>query len=503
MDKTLNLRAGIFLVIVGFLPVQAATAQVSLGVHWSPPEQADQALGQLGQFKRMGITHLEIKGPLPDTLWRAIDANNFTVFGMIPIRYPVVQTFTEPDSTLLQNIRFFVDHFNRRPSVSALGLFEFGQVSSPAFAEAIEVYLRQIQMASAADVYFGMSPMQPSLVDTLFDFKMLEYAFGHRAGRRTPDSTVQAVSYRPPGEYRRSLARLKDFMNQWTNSPRTLLFFDGSWLLDLQKRYPPLTKVFQSYVSSTGEEPVFPLPDERQPTPQAHSMAVLLLLLIWGSVAINYNTEPIYRKSFFRYFNAHKFFVSDVMDRLFRSNLPSLLILIQHSLAGGLWMYCLGKHLFSARGFEALSYYYPFLQITGDAAGSYILLGILLTSVVSLISIMWLRFLIPPITQLSQAVTLYAWPLQVNLVIVTGMVLLLVTGAGTFWMLALGLLWLLTFLGTFVFAAFETTFYSEKRRALVLAGTAGVYIAGITGMVIWIAGNAMLMNVWRLSLSLS
>lgn len=499
---------GVILLATGYLNANTATAQYSFGVHWDPPQSNERSLQQLEHFHQLGITHLEIKKALPDTVWKSIEEYRFTVFGMLTIRYPVVNTFLQPDSTLLNTIRTGVDRFNRRTPVTALGLFEFGQASDKAFAEAVEVYLNQIRMVSSSALYYKSSLGQSSAVDSLFNFRMVEVRVGNDFGENNLQSLLlenkgitRAYSYRPRDQANTLLKPLKIILDRFSEAPNPLLFFDGSWLLQMHERYPSLNVIINSYAN--GENPVFPLPDESRPVDSSHSIAVILLLLIWTSVAIIYRSEPIYRRSLMRYFNAHKFFVSDVMGRHMRSNLPAVIILFQHMLAGGLWLYCLGQQVLSERGFEAFTHYFPYLQLTTGATGSLILLGILVTLLISLICILWLRLLIPSIKLFSQATTLYAWPLQVNLVLTTLMVLILISGSGTVLMLVTGLLWLLVFLGSYVLTAIETSGYLLERRVLVLLGTAGLYLVGIAGLLLWAGGNSFLQNIADLSLSLS
>lgn len=233
------------------------------------------------------------------------------------------------------------------------------------------------------------------------------------------------------------------------------------------------------------------------------SIIVTILLLSWLILAFTWHISPVFRRSFFRYFASHQFYVKDVFLRHIRTLLPGGSILLQHIFLSGIAFYCIGNHLISYRGRETLFSHYSVLSVFGEGSLAFFIWGAFIAFFVEAISIAWLRFAHPKITYFSQSLNLYPWLLQINLFLATAMVPVYISDAGSLPLYILGVMFLLLFLVAFVVASLDgIKFLPVKQRWRVLSYTTALYILALIGLVIWISLSPRLLNVIALAVSL-
>jgi len=478
-----------------------AAAQRSFGVIWDPPENRDEAVRQLKRFEELQIGFLEIDRIVSDELWEAMADRNFDILVQIPVRYPTVETFSDPDSGLVATYRRFIAGYAQR-EIDALGMFEYGQTDSRSFPDMAGQILGPIREATAQPLYIKDWNLQAQPVDTLFDFKIVRIHAG-RELPALPDSLFAAhrgYLYHPAPELSSSEQLLRQFIEKTSANGGAILFFHSGWLLDFLKTHPRVEPILRQY--ATQPDALFPTSEEQIPHSSRHSGIVLILLLLWGSFALNYSFEPMYRKSLFRYFFSHKFFVEDVVGRHIRSVTPSLLILVQHAIMGGIFLYCFAAVFLSQTGAEVFFHHFQNLRLFGTGLSAFFLIGAAATLVFELICLFWLYLANYRHKYLSQTVILYSWSLQVNLLVATIMVTLLLADTGTFLTILLILLFLANLIAAFPITAFDTSRYLSGYKIWYWTGTLGLYIAGIGGLLLWLFNNNFIMNVIRLSVSI-
>lgn len=486
--------------IFALLPNQA-TAQRIFGVNWNVPDNANNAIQQLDRFRKMGITYIEIDRIVSDELWNAMQSRGFNVFVQIPVRYPVVETFSSPDSGLIATYQLFLSGYSER-EIDALGVFEYGQTGSRSFPDVLAPFIHQIKNIFPVPVYLKDWRYQPQPADSLFSFKIVRTAVDKNfpAFADSNFTRARAFLYRPSSSLRLSVNVLNWFLEKTSVNKDAILFFNSTWLLNFLKEHPEVENVLTEYASRP--DALFPLPEETLPDESRHSWIVLMLLILWGSFAINYSFEPMYRKSLFRYFLSHKFFVEDVMGRHIRSTLPSLVILVQHALMGGIFLYSFAGIYFSPMGSGAFFHHFHRLDLFGTKPIAFFLIGILITLSFELFCLLWLYLVNRKLNYMSQITILYSWSLQLNLPVITLIVTLLMAGSSTFLMIPVFLFYLAILIAAFPIAAFDSGQYLSNYKPLYFTGTIGIYFIGIAGLIFWIFNNSYLINVLRLAIAL-
>ena len=473
-----------------------AIAQRAIGVIWEAPAQSQSAREQLQDLAAQGISYIKVNQKLEESTWRTIAELRFTVYGMLPVRFPVVQTLSKADSAFENKISGYLAHFSDKETLKAVGVFSYGQVDDLQFQNALEIFAEENLSQFSKPLYYQTTLAKHSPVDSLFNFKMLS-----TSGETVPvTSAIGAYVYNPQRSSRWKLSPLKTFLEHTPANDSIPVFFDGAWLQTMQQKHPHLRQTLQLYASSS--EPAFSLPKQGQIKASEHNTVIIALLLSWVIFAFTYNSSPVYQKSMARYFTGHKFYVDDVMQRIIRSPLPGGSILVQHTIAGAIFFYCIFHATFTSTGFEALYYYYPLLSLFGTWSLSIFILGFFITLFAEIICVTWLKYTNPDITHLSQLLNLYPWPLQINLLVITLMLTLFLAGQSIILIYAAALIFLLIFLSAFIITALDSSRYVASKKILFLVGTMGAYITIMVGLLIWMAASPKLHNVIELAASL-
>ncbi len=480
-------------------------AQRQLALQWEIPQDQDEAVRQLKRFREIGFTILEIDQVPSGEIWNQIENSGFTVYGAVPIRFPTIQTFAKPDSQLISTIEQYANSYLKQPSVTAVRFFEYGQITEPEFLEAIRPYVQQVKNSSENDitVYAKTARLQsialPPLDTYIYELQVQADNFDQLTIPE-PTDRISGFYYNPSGQVDDLVTPFKNIIEATSAHKDVPVFLNSQWLLQILGHYPSFANTLTSI--SSESDPIFPLPDETIPEPEQSTTIPLILLLVWGSFALHYSGSPLYRKSLFRYFTSHSFFVDDIYRRHIRSVLPAFIILMQNALLIAICIYAVFDTLFTPLGQDALFYHLKWFTFYGYSSLSIFLLAFSITVTLSFLLILWLYFSNKSLTNISQVATLYSWPLQLNLIITTILVPVYISDGNAFTITLLSLFAIVIFLSSFVFASADTVRFMRSKKGLFLFGTAGIYIALLTLGVISLAVSDYFNEVIFLALSL-
>lgn len=481
-----------------------AQAQQSLGVRWSPPDSEAQAVAELQQFREAGVSTVELQSLPSDQVWQVIEDQELRIYGSLGLVFPTAYTFSQADSSFRESISKRISAFTSHPSVKALQLFEFGAIDQAPFREQLIHFFSDLDSTSNIQTYYSGNRLIEQLSGLPVDFMIYELAPSQddtRAIDVPADESIAGYRYRPTGELQYKLTPLKQLMQQISSQTDQTLYFEGQWLLTMLERYPDLKDTLHTL--STDSEFIFPVPAESFPRATQPSLPIIIFLLVWATLGYHYHMSPLYRKSLFRYFTGHTFFVNDIFRRHIRSPIPALVIIVQHALLVSAALYAVFNTLWSPLGLKALHAHFGSLFFFG--AKSYVififaLFGVLLFS---LASILWLYFSHRSHRSVTQIMTLFAWPLQLNFLLATGVLALYVAEGSTHMLLMLTLFIFIDTGGSFLIAAWDAsqTLSANKIKYLLLTG--GLYLVISVAATIWItAFNSPFWAVIDLSLQL-
>lgn len=497
-----------FLLLSTFLLSMAfgtAQAQRVLGVVWELPDDDSQAVQQLQQFQDLGISVLELQQTPSDRLWSEINQRNLTVYADLNILFPTAHTFASSDSTFYRRVRKKVRAFAAQPSVKVLNLFAYGAIHRVSFNKAASSFFNHFRaLRSIRTTYTDNRTTQSP--DAPADFYIYDIRLSPQnipSPSIPGSSNIDSYRYSPSAELRERFLPFKQVIQATATHPQKPFFLESSWLLSMMEKYPELETILSSLASEP--DPVFPVPDESLPSPSPSPLPIVTLLLVWAILAFHYNMSPLYRKSLFRYFSGHTFFLNDIFRKHIRSPFPSLIIIIQNALLISAALFTMLINFWSETGLQSLHYHFPDLFFfTGEVYDIFIAsCGI--TLIFSMISIFWLYFPHKSLRSITQIMTLFAWPLQVNIVLGTIAIGLHVSGgSGNATMIALltGLM-LVVCLGSFIVTSLDAVQSLSGKRLRYISSTTGLYLLVLAGLAIWLtAFNDPLWQAVELSLSL-
>ncbi|MCW9714018.1 hypothetical protein LQ318_13990 [Aliifodinibius salicampi] len=494
---------GLFTIIILLFFAGSIHAQRNFGVVWELPESEQQALDQLSTFQETGITILELNEQPSDRLWETINQYNFEIYASLGISFPTPLSLARTDSAtaaaLIQKAKAFLS----QPSVEKLKLFQFGAIEQSAFNTAASSFFASFNNLDNIDTYYTdhqITDTHPPADFLIYDIRLHSTDLDSLTIPRS--EFIGGYQYSPDPKLQGFLTPLKRIIEQTSHSPGKPLLFRSSQLLSTIENNPQLGNTLRAFASTPNA--IFPVPEESLPSSRKPILPTIVLLLVWGSLAMHYNMSPLYRKSLFRYFFGHSFFVNDIFRRHIRTSVPAMLILLQHALLAGAVLYTLSTYLWSPLGLQSLAYHYPMLEII-ISGNEYILLlvfsGIFL--MLSLIAIFWLYLSNKYLRSLTQVTTLLAWPFHLNFLIGTFAIAVYVSWGSIYAITAATILLLFVFFCSFIVAAIDLSRAVVTNKLRYLSLTVGLYLLLITALTVWMVGfNSSVWEVIYLSLKL-
>jgi len=501
-SKYCSIAVAIFLLTIS--SSIAVQAQRTIGVDWQMPENPQQAVQQLEKFDSLGISIIKLTPPLPPDVWNMINKLNLSVYGDLNITYPISQTFANPDSAFINAIRTQSSAFLRQESVEAIGLFSYGAIQQKQFGTTMKPFIQELKSSGIDSIYATLSTFQavPKEISSIdFFVKDISVSPKNISDLSVADNVkIGAYQYHPSASLQKYITPFKRFLDVTATNPQKPLFINGKWLLSTIEMHPSFTTTIQSLTSEA--DPIFVTPQESLPNSQQSPIPIILLLMVWASVAWHYNSSPLYRKSLFRYFSAHKFFIDDIFQRHIRSASPATILIVQNTALVAAALFAYISSTVNPLGLEALFHHLPVLGIFGESISSLTLGIALLSLLLAFLSTIWLYISHKKITSLTQIATIYAWPLHLNLIAATVLIVIFASGGPT-WLLSLtGMIVLLVQLLSFVVASFDTARFVPSHTLLYLLVTSGLYLIMIVGGLIWGMISPELRDIIALAISL-
>lgn len=296
-------------------------------------------------------------------------------------------------------------------------------------------------------------------------------------------SDYQVMHLVPSDDQHETYSLLNQIFNDLQTVEESITILPARWFFTQLEERSDLRYLFNDFMN--GRPVTLPLP-EKAAAPPFMNWSVMLLILIWGSFALHYRYQPIYSQSMARYFSNHSFFVSDVMENRLRNVLPGFILLLQHALLTGLFVFASVEVVVSSLGLEVIRHYFqPFMILKGTMASLFIT-AILAAIILQLVSVLWIYLTNKKLTGFSQVLNLYSWPLHLNLIVITFLIVFNRVGFDEIWILVLSAIFILIWFFSFNIAAIDSSKFLDKGRTLFLCGTVGIHVLLAIGMLVYI-----------------
>ncbi len=432
---------------------------------------------QLAIADDLNIRLFEISDPamadrLPDQNYRfLIQAGpQFSVPGLLDETLGSVST----------EISLRIQDFQRRAGdrIAAVSLFRYP----------FETYNGFQQAAAAIADSLGRKYSTPFYYQSAFpDADLLPGGYNFTSKRVAPDLPLQSafpvMHMVPSGNEYDTYTLLNRIIEDLQTVDESITILPARWFFEQIEQRSDLRYLFRDFTD--GNNITLPLPQQPEPPPFMN-WSVILLLLIWGSFALHFRYQPIYSQSMTRYFSNHSFFVSDVMENRLRNVLPGFILLIQHALLTGLFLFACVEVIVSSLGLEVIRHYFQPFMLLESTLLSLFLSAILVAVILQLISVIWIYVTNKKLTSFSQILNLYSWPLHLNLIVVTFLVVFNRVGFDEIWTLILGAVFILIWFFSFNIAAIDSSKFLEDGRTLFLSGTLGIHIILVIGLFVYL-----------------
>lgn len=476
----MQLLSFLFLFAFGFAPANGqSTAETGnrLALYIDASANRTAIDDQLLLASGLDIRIIETNGVLatPD------DASIFYLFDTENYFLTTAQLKTESNEyseTVLSKIREARTAYGNR--LLAISLLKYPHDNSSLFPESAQRFLDSLDVSTAGSQFYYHS-IEPTaeIIPTGFDF------ISSRV-QATTDATAEApvVHFVPSENIRESLLSLETVLNRSRQFQSSIVIIPADWLYETLILYPDLEYIFHNYVD--GKPISFPIPAETTSSPDVN-WGVILLLVIWASFVLHYRYQPIYGQSVMRYFINHNFFVDDIKEHRLRNALPGLILLFQHVLLTGLFLYLSAELLLSESGLEIFTYHFPFLMIFGASYLSFFIMGVLMATILQIVSVLWIYLLNNRMNFFNQIINLYSWPLHLNLLVVTVLVVLNQVENTDGLIFSIAVLFTLVWFFSFNIAAIDSARFLDSNRILYLIGTVGLHIIILAGIVIYLS----------------
>lgn len=475
----MQLLSFLFLFTFGFTPANGQSSADTgnrLALYVDATQNQAEIENQLQLASGLSIRIIETNGILPtqesESRFYLFDTQNYFL-----TPYQIETLSDEYKLTIRAKIDEASTTYGRQ--LLAISLLKYPYDSSALFAEAGRLFLDSLDV-SAIDYQLYYHSINPTAetIPTGFDF------ISNRAQANTEaDAEAPVVHFSPSETFRESLLSLESVLNQSRQFENAIVVIPADWLYEALIRYPDLEYIFHNYID--GKTISFPIPAETPSSPDVN-WAVILLLAIWASFILHYRYQPIYGQSVMRYFVNHNFFVDDIKEHRLRNALPGLILLFQHALLTGLFLYLSAELLLSQSGVEIFAHHFPFLMMFGASNLSFFAMGVLLATILEIVSVLWIYLLNKQMNFFNQAINLYSWPLHLNLLVVTVLVVLNQVENTDGWILSIALLFTLVWFFSFNMAAIDSARFLDSGRVLYLIGTVGLHVIILGGIVIYL-----------------
>ncbi|CAN5303015.1 hypothetical protein BH23BAC3_BH23BAC3_09190 [soil metagenome] len=451
---------------------QAHRIVLSLPEGFIPVEQ------HLAIANELNITLFELSDPVQ---LRNFPRNRYNYFVQPGPQYAVPGLLSQNISKIAEEIAEQYQRFeDEAPGrIVAASILRYPFERYPGFTRTAQSLADSLSLAISIPIYYKSAGFPSDSRSGGFNFISERV---HPGQDQTADGSV--IHFVPSHNQHESYFYLNQTMNRLQQFNESILILPAPWFFSQLETRSELRYLFRDYTEGRSIE--LPLPAQTQQKPSVN-WSIILLLLLWGSFAIHFRYQPMYGQSIIRYFTNHSFFVTDVYEHRLRNVLPGFYLLIQHSLITGLFALASAEIILSDQGFAVLDHHFPAVMMFGENAFSLFIAGLLLAIVLQGISVLWIYFANTELTAFSQVLNLYSWPLHLNLLLVTLLIIFIQVGFNEYLILILGVIFILIWFFSFNIAVIDSSKFLETTlsKVLFLSLTAAIHLLLILGILFY------------------
>lgn len=371
---------------------------LQFGIEWDLPSNKTLAKKDLEFFQRNGIEHLLIRGFIPVNIIDLINTFDFKVH-------------------ILSNNTFLTDSYLKSEDyiTSLYDIHSYYKILDDnwnliihEYSESIRdenAFLEKIDFLEKEQLY-----VVSNRINTTSNFPTFLTIHDINDTERISSENVDAFILRLNSEnnFNRILHQVVKRINSQIIFISSNLYLENSNSNNIQYEISELIK------DSNYLIPLNPIKNQQK----SRTLPVGIFLAGIGFFGLLFSFDPSYRKSIVRYFNAHSFFVADIINyrvRLFSSVILTFLI---QSLFMGLLFIILFDLKLSSIGKEVLFSNLGFLSFGLESPIGYFFFGITFNIIINLLFTNLVKFSLPSLKSIFQVLILTFWPQIINFFII-------------------------------------------------------------------------------------
>lgn len=434
---------------------------------------------QLQLARTIGVDLIEIEDP---TRLSSAALANFYILLSSDNKFVTRQQITENRDQLMnhtaQRYRGFSSQIQNR--IAAVSLLKFPSDFADNFGRDLSFIADSLSQTLNKPIYYQSAFAQLRYFPPSLGFVTVSYHVN------STDSlpATPVIRFNPnPLENRRSVQKLEETLNASLTHETSIIILPSDWFFETIDHQPDLAILLSDHIN--GQQVVFPLPADGVP-PMAPNWHIILLFVLLAILILHYKYQPFFFAFAGRYFFNHSFFMADLFEGRVRSKSSGLVIFVVHALATGLLFYVVSAVMISPTGFAALEYYLPHFFIAGFEQYTLFLAGFLLAIFSHGISVLWILLFNKKITQLTQAIHLYCWPLLINIILLFLIVVLVETESSAIIILSLSAIFLAVWFLSFTIAAIDGSRQLDGNPIWNLALTVVLHAVLVFAALFWV-----------------
>lgn len=486
----------LLLFLATIMAAGTASAQTKFGIDWQPSKSGSLNPRLLKELKKAGFSYLIVHDRLNSSIMDEFQKDSIGIYVQFPYSYLTDNEITGNYVSIQKKDLDLIAYYDHYPIVKGYILFREGQLLDHDFSDWLQVLIGDVTKNTDKPILFISSYRLKAL-----PHGAASYIYRTQLPDKiSPDTiTTSKLRYYDPSVINRfSLRKLNEYLTRNQASANLPIFFPYTWYHSVSKKQPALTDMIHTY--SVNAHAVFPT-SSPSAIPPPINWIVLILLVVWAVFAIHFNFEPNYRKSVIRYFGYHSFFISDISERLDRLTVSNLIVFGLITLSGGLYFYAISLYFLTGDGLKALVEHVAILHIFGHSWIIYFIIGALATFTYNLICYVILIIFSFNFSNISQIMTIYLWPQQINLIVVSIMVPVVLSGAPVIFVTILSVIFFLVMTASYYMAATDCARLA-KYPTLFRYETMAIHAITLIVVISWLITYSGLPDALSLAVSL-
>jgi len=412
------------------------------GVIWNYPDDIISARRDLITFQKVGYTSIHLEQLPAVNIIELLNQFDFDVSIMLPVKHLTLSRLKETAPNIEVQLFDYSFYLKDYKCVKKIGLFSTGQVYSEEMAKEFLAFYNS-QMNSFP---FSLFYVHKETIENTIPNEIPWFVLSH-AEKKLPiykENRIKAVLYADKD----TVISNRQLQNLVNDAKGKLIFLPSDLILNSGFR-DKQEKEIVNFIRYPGH--IIPIEEiiAKPNNPDYLVMMFWLCVIVFG---LHFSIDPNFRKSISRYFFAHGFFASDIMENRVRFRLSSLIAAITQSVLTGTLSILLFNYILSDDSILVITDYFPYMEFWTHNLVGLFFFGFLHHFLIIIIQVIWLFVGFKEFKSIMQPTTLIIWPQVLNFFIAVIIVNAFFNNLDGLWIGAFYLLYLFVIFIAFILA---------------------------------------------------